>query len=131
MGMEFHEEDEAALASQVRENNFGTGNFLVMHLSFIEKMQDEEWEYDMERQRIGDFISEQIPIHCRERENFIFVITTGRGRRVWWDSMANTEHTRFTTFRPIETLITSIENAIQKHDDFELKYNLLKTLFGS
>ena len=129
MGMEFYKEDEAAW-HRVKENNFGMGNFLVMHLSFIEKMLDKNGKRYGE-QRISDFISEQIPVHCQERENFIFVITTGRGRRVWWDSMAHTEHTRFTTFRPIETLITSIENAIQKHDDFELKYNLLKTLFGS
>lgn len=113
-----------------RENKLRNIHFLVLHLSFIERMEDQEGVKYGER-RIGTFIEEQILKHIKDRKNFILVITTGRGRKDWWESIRKTEYTLFTTFRPIETLITSIENAVQKKDDFEMKYHLIKTLFGS
>lgn len=119
--------------NKLKRNKFKDTNFLVLHLSFIEKMKDANGkEYGEEG--IGRFIEEQI-VQGRDieemKKNFVLVITTGRGRREWWDNLLKTPYTCFTTFRPIESLISSIEDAIQMKDDIDLKYNFTKVLFGS
>jgi len=52
----------------------------------------------------------------------------------WWDKIKeeeNKEYARFTTFRPIESILRSVESALEMPDDFDLKNNLIKLLFGS
>lgn len=108
-------------------------HFLIVHLSFIEKMTDAEGKAYGEK-RIGDFIKDHILQGKSAEEvekNFVFVVTTGRGRTAWWKSLEGTSLTTFTTFRPIETLISGVEDAIQMQDDIDLKFNLIKVLFGS
>jgi hypothetical protein len=65
-------------------------------------------------------------------DTFFLVITSGRGRTEWWKTLDNKPHLKnFTTFRPVESLIDAVEKATIKNDDIELKYNLVKILFGS
>jgi len=118
----------------VKQQGLLDKHFLLMHLSFIESMKDAKGEHYREN-RIIDFIDEQILQGRNPKEvgdNFILAITTGRGRMAWWDTIeASPEYARFVTFRPIESIIAAVENALQISDDFDLKYNLTKLLFGS
>lgn len=116
-------------------------HFLVLHLSFIEKILLTKYRNheDFADENIGLFIQEEIMPHVRVdgrlRENFVLVITTGRGRSKWWsrlnDHEAYSEFRRFTVFRPVESIISAVEDAINRKDDIELKYNLVKVMFGS
>ncbi len=117
-------------------------NFLVMHLTFIDsilRVKYSEKRYE-EESRLGIFIEHEImPLildsNGNRRNNFIFVVTTGRGRKDWWDYLKKSktykEFTKFTLFRPVESIISGIESAVGKEDDIELKYNLVKVMFGS
>ena len=114
----------------IQERGFLKYNFVIVHLSFIESMGYKEVD-------IIRFIDEQIlqgtPADQVD-DSFILVITTGRGRRAWWDKMSeagNQQYSRFTTFRPIESIIGAVEDALKLPDDINLKYNLVKLLFGS
>jgi hypothetical protein len=119
---------------EVQEKDFLNYHFLVIHLSFIESMQDKKGvKYSEER--IKDFIDDQVlrgrPTTFVE-DNFILVITTGRGRMLWWEKLKEDQsYSRFTTFRPIESILAAMEDALQVADDFNLKYNLTKLFFGS
>ncbi|MCB0637703.1 MAG: hypothetical protein KDC54_13830, partial [Lewinella sp.] len=119
-----------------------SAHFMVLHLSFIEKIlltkyNDHEEFAD---ENIGLFIQEEIIPHVTHddgtvRDNFILVITTGRGRSKWWTRLNEHESyqsfRRFTVFRPVESIISAVEDAINRKDDIELKYNLVKVMFGS
>ncbi len=118
-----------------------TSQFLILHLSFIEKLLLTKYgnHPDYGDENIGLFIQEEIIPHITKdgqvRENFILVITSGRGRSNWWKRLHEDSkyvpYTQFTIFRPIESLISGIEDALSRKDDIELKYNLVKVLFGS
>lgn len=105
-------------------------HFLVVHLSFIEDLYGKKYN----ETNITDFVGTEIlggkSIKDLEH-NFSLVITTGRGRTEWWLNLSRSEYTRFTTFRPIESILSGIEDALQKNDDFDLKFNIVKVLFGS
>lgn len=120
--------------SQIKEFGFFNYNFLIVHLSFIEIMRDADGCHYGE-ERILDFINEQVLQGRAAQEvsdNFIFVVTTGRGRMLWWEKIKeNPSYARFTTFRQIESILNVMEDALQISDDFNLKYNLVKLLFGS
>ncbi|MCI5080668.1 MAG: hypothetical protein MRY78_03195 [Saprospiraceae bacterium] len=115
--------------------------FLIIHLSFIEKLLLTKYgdHPDYEDENIGLFIEQEIlPIvteNGKVRENFILVITSGRGRTKWWAKLNENyryqQYTTFTMFRPVESLISGIEDAVGRKDDIELKYNLVKVLFGT
>ncbi|MBX2929720.1 MAG: hypothetical protein KF852_17940 [Saprospiraceae bacterium] len=111
-------------------------HFLVMHLSYIESILPTELP-DLkpeDRSNVGLFIKEYILPFVGERENFFFVVTTGRGRNEWWTSMDQPKYIRFskfTIFRPVESLLTAIENSVSMKDDFELKYRIAKVMYGS
>jgi hypothetical protein len=111
-------------------------HFLVMHLSFIESILKRE-NPDLspnDSSNVGLFIKEQIIPFIGLRDNFFFVVTTGRGRNEWWTSLdkkENEAYSKFTLFRPIESLLTAIENSIGMEDDIELKYRISKILYGS
>jgi hypothetical protein len=118
----------------VKQQGFLGYNFLIVHLSYIENMKDKQGNTYTE-QGILRFIDEQI-LQGQPPEavgdHFILVITTGRGRMAWWDKIKEKPaYTRFTTFRPIESILGATEDALQMHDDINLKYNLTKLLFGS
>lgn len=125
-----------------REDVIKESNFLVIHLSFIERILISKYANhpDYADENIGLFIQEEIvPYACNEngevRENFILVITTGRGRTKWWTRLSEQEnykpYRRFTNFRPVESIISGLEDAINRKDDIEVKYNLVKVMFGS
>ena len=115
--------------------------FLIIHLSFIEKLLMTKYNDhpDYEDENIGLFIEQEIlPLVSEKgevRENFILVITSGRGRTKWWaklnENIKYKQYTTFTMFRPVESLISGIEDAVGRKDDIELKYNLVKVLFGT
>lgn len=117
-------------------------HFLVLHLSFVEKIILTKYgdHPDYSDENIGLFIQEEIFPHIKNedgqvRENFVLVITTGRGRTKWWTQLANLEkyqaYQPFTNFRPVESIVSAIEDAVNRKDDLELKYNLVKVMFGS
>ncbi|RME95613.1 MAG: hypothetical protein D6772_12900, partial [Bacteroidetes bacterium] len=95
---------------------------------------------DYSDENIGLFIQEEIlpdilDERAQPRENFVLVITTGRGRTKWWTQLTDQEryqsYQNFTIFRPVESIISAIEDAISRKDDLEVKYNLVKVMFGS
>ena len=117
-------------------------HFLVLHLSFVERLLQKKYsEYPGYSQgNIGLFIEQELMPHITDkegnvRENFFLVVTTGRGRSEWLESLNSKkqyeEYFRFTIFRPVESLISAIETSLALKDDIELKYRLCKVLFGS
>ena len=127
--LEARQEEETEWAA-IKRIGFTNYHFLVVHLSFIEKIYNKKYS----EHNIQQFVEEEIlngrPIEELEK-NFVLVITTGRGRIEWWNNLAKTNLIRFTTFRPIESLLTAVEDAMLKNDEIDLKYNLVKVLFGS
>lgn len=118
----------------VQEQKFLNLHFLIVHLSFMESLKDAHGK-EYSEERIIEFIDEQV-LQGRPAssvgDDFVLVITTGRGRMQWWEAIkANPEYARFTTFRPIESILSAMEDAMQVADDFNLKFNLTKLLFGS
>lgn len=109
-------------------------NFVVAHLSFIEGIKDDQGN-NYSEDRIIEFIDQWVLNHRKPEEvgeNFKLVITTGRGRMKWWGLIqADAAYARFVTFRPIESILGAVEDAMQMPDDIDLKYNLTKLLFGS
>lgn len=126
------EELDAWRAVQAR--GFLHYHFLVLHLSFVEGMKDAEGILYSE-ERILDFIDREVLQGTPPEQigpNFVLVITTGRGRMAWWDKVKNNPaYARFTTFRPIESILGAVEDALQMPDDIDLKYNLTKLFLGS
>ncbi|MEO1417808.1 MAG: hypothetical protein AAFW00_21170 [Bacteroidota bacterium] len=111
-------------------------HFIVIHLSFIEtiyrsrKYQDGNGERDKYKESdVLEFFTEEIVAFAENElpSNIILVITSGRGRGEWFQG---TEHPQI-TFRPIEALLSAIEDGISLKDDFQIKYNLCNVLFGS
>lgn len=117
-----------------KRKGFQKIHFLILHLSFIEGMEDAEGNTYSEK-RIIDFIDDQIlqgNPPSQVGNDFVLVITTGRGRMEWWDKIKEKpEYARFVTFRPIESILGVVEDALQMHDDFDMKFNMVKLLFGS
>ena len=118
----------------VQLQGFLNQHFLIVHLSFMESLQD-AFGKEYSEERIIEFIDEQV-LQGRPAssvgDDFVLVITTGRGREQWWETVKkNPKYARFTTFRPIESILSTMEDAMQVADDFNLKYNLTKLLFGS
>jgi hypothetical protein len=102
----------------------GHYHFLIIHLSFIEEMGYSEKD-------INSFIETEVIGTLNELpENFILTIVTGRGREEWWDEI-DEKFKKYVTFRPIESLLTAVEDGVAMKDDFQIKYNLVKVLFGS
>lgn len=132
MACTIHEEN-LKLWKQEKKRNLLNYHFLVVHLSFIEAFRKKDGEKKYNEDNIESFIRKEILQGNKAPENFILVITTGRGRTQWWEGLkkGKTDYPTFTTFRPVETLIAAVENSISISDDIELKYRLVKVLFGS
>lgn len=113
-------------------------NFLVMHLSFIEKFTDANGRKYTE-ENINEFIDNEILMGRPRPHNFLLVITSGRGRNLWNETLNKVSkdqqnpihYNSFVTFRSVEALLEAAEKSFIKMDDFDLKYSLLKILFGS
>ena len=98
-------------------------NFLILHLSFIESFDRQKYTAN----EIDAFVRNEIGILEELPENFIMVITTGRGRSGWLETIENPK----ITFRPIESLVDALEDGLSMQDFFQVKYNLTKVLMGS
>lgn len=120
--------EDASKWEELKQQGVQNYHFIVLHLSFIEALTDKHGKRYSE-ERIVEFLDEQIGDQLSD--NCIFVVTTGRGRAKWWEEIKNSKYASFTTFRPVEMLIEAVESACMKNDDVELKYNLVKVLFGS
>lgn len=97
----------------------------IIHLSFIESYT----EYSEEN--ISEFIRNELNIkEDTDITKFLLVITTGRGRFSWIKNL-EPQHRMFTIFRPIESLLSAVEDGVLFNDDFQIKYNLLKVIYGS
>ena len=119
----------------IRTQKTGNINFLIMHLSFIENIKDDSNQKYSE-ERLEEFILDKF---CDSNgnlifgEHFIFVVTSGRGRDKWRESLRNktSKFERFTIFKPVESLLSAVEQGIAYNDHFDIKYNLIKVLFGN
>lgn len=100
---------------------------LIMHLSFIEKIEKSGVRYSEET--INEFIDNELNSFSFKK-NFIFIITTGRGRDLW-RVVLNDQQKKFTTFKPIESILSAVEEGVSNNDHFDIKYNLVKLIFGS
>jgi hypothetical protein len=112
---------------------------LIIHFTFIEQIIKHKFPTDGSiESKLGFFIEKEIPEKIRERGEkgkFFLIVTTGRGRIDWWENLQKSEAYKkflsFTTFRPIEPILSVIENAQSKKDDIDLKHYLVKVIFGS
>jgi hypothetical protein len=98
-------------------------NFLIIHLSFIESLDNEY------KENINEFIK-KIKIAINGRENFHLVITTGRGRTDWKEAI-DPKYKYFVKHRSVFSLQNALLDGVMKGDDFNLKFNVIKVLFGS
>lgn len=113
-------------------------HFLVMHLSYIEAIIKADGGGQDRDSVVVDFIEKHIEPWAKGRNNFFLVITTGRGRNEWWNDIAQTgvkdkqqQYALFTLFRPVEALLSAVEQSSAMQDDVELKYRFVKVLYGS
>jgi len=116
-------------------------HFLVIHLSFIETFIDEMGEKKYTEDMVDEFFKQEILKSNKALDecpsNFLLVVTSGRGRSQWLSSLGRQSQEGeqnllpYVTFRPVESLIGAVSTAMDKMDDFELKYQLCKILFGS
>ncbi len=101
-------------------------NFIIIHLSYIESLGFKE-------ANINDFIHKFF-VDDNSKEEFLgsnskLVITTGRGRGEWHNSLK--QYKPHVLFKPIDSLLNAVEDGLVLDDDFQVKYNLVKILFGS
>lgn len=116
-------------------------HFLVIHLSFIETFVDEKGEKKYTEDTVDEFFKQEILKNNKTLDecpsNFLLVVTSGRGRSQWLSSLGRQSEESeqnllpYVTFRPVESLIGAVSAAMDKMDDFELKYQLCRILFGS
>lgn len=95
---------------------------LIIHLSYIEALGYPE-------ENINIFIENHLKNYF-EKENFIFVLTSGRGRDSWKKNLDN-KYRKQTIFKPVESLIGAVEAGLSYNDNFDVKHNLIKVIFGS
>lgn len=128
--------EDVNLWQQQKELGFERFHIIVLHLSFIEAFFDEQGNKKYSEEDIKKFIDEELLSNPKveAKRNFMLMITTGRGRTQWWDKLKaekTMNYTSFVTFRPVESILSTIEDAFSIQDDIELKYRLIKVLFGS
>ena len=129
LNLEVINEDKGALDFLTDEQRLVERfNIVIFHLSFIEALEGFE-----EKQNIQNFIKKHILQSDTESlpENFLLVITTGRGRSLWKEGVEESPYGKNVLHVPIEALEGCIENALALRDDFTVKYNIIKTIFGS
>ena len=118
-------------------------HFLIMHISFLERIWVEYWRDQGKEEEaskktynegeVEEFFNQEIKAFFEEQmgvpmpENFLLVITSGRGRGNWVESVKHSQ----ITFRPIETILNAFEDGLSLKDDYQIKHNLCNLLFGS
>ncbi len=128
LNLQLFDEDKSDWNTFKKNNN--KTNILILHLSFIESLINEKNGQKYSEVTITDFIDNELINLIQNRSDFIFIITSGRGRDSWRNKLSDKQKL-FTIFKPIEGLLTAIENAVSYNDNFDVKYNLIKTIFGS
>lgn len=98
-------------------------NFIILHLSYIESLNG----YD--ERNLGVFIENFFP-DTKLDDQTKLVITTGRGRELYTENM-EAKYLKHITLKPIDMLLDAIEDGLLIKDDFSVKYNMVKILFGS
>lgn len=104
---------------------YGTPNVLIVHLSYIEALGYKESTTGF----MNLFIEKELN-GLIDRPNFLFIIVSGRGRNSWKDEF-KPEYLRFTLFKPVESFLHAIESAVSYNDNFDVKHNIIKVIFGS
>lgn len=95
---------------------------LIIHLSFIEALGYRE-------DSMNCFIEQKLPTFIK-RSNFRLIIVSGRGRDSWRNQMSD-EYLQNTSYKPVESFINAIESGVSYNDNFDVKYNIIKVIFGS
>ena len=134
LGIEIYPED-TGIWDRVKQKGLFNYNFLVFHISCLRQIEKEPGTTYLESD-IVEFIEKEIVQGREVPDNFVFIVTSGRGRLKWWDKLSEAmeespEDFYYTTFRQSESLINAIEDGMQLEDEFQIKYNLVKVLFGS
>ncbi len=120
--------DDKKSFNQILENqisDYGTPHVLIMHLSYIESLGYNESKIGF----MNHFIEKELRALI-DSPNFIFIIISGRGRNSWIEEL-KPQYLRFTLFKPVESFLHAIESAISYNDNFDVKYNIIKVIFGS
>jgi len=107
-----------------KKDNHEKTNFIVIHLSYIEKLYSGSNSDKVIDQFITDYLSNFLSLNSK------LVITTGRGRGLWYKGL-DKKNKQHVLFKPIESLLSAVEDGLMLNDDFQVKYNLVKVLFGS
>ena len=104
-------------------------NFVIIHLTFIEDIIRKKYNIRPKENLVRIFAEKELGISFTKFDNngLILIVTSGRGRIEWEESILHPQ----ISFRPIEALMSAIEDGIKVKDDFQVKYNIIKTLFGS
>ncbi len=129
LGLEVYPEDVQTW-NTVGKSRFDKFHIMMVHLSFIHSFLDKNQRSIYSENDLSPFIKKEILKGKKAKQNFLLVIATGRGRIDWLENLDD-EHKAFVVFRPIESILSAVEDAIGIEDDIELKYNLVKSLMGS
>ena len=110
----------------------GKRHFYIFHLSYIDD-EIKKLELEGTTNKYEAFIDNLFVLDKSNDDdlpsNCIFAVTTGRGRDEW---LSQTDRHRANCMHiPIEALQTAIQQGVMFKDDFDIKYNLCKVLFGS
>jgi hypothetical protein len=137
LNIEVREEDEADFNEFKNSNKPSTKNLpliLVMHLSFIETFLDDDSK-NYSEDRIYEFLGKYLNYFFGADKNFYLIIVTGRGRGSWWQNLKREDKDKKfinqTLYKPVESIINAVESGISYNDNFDVKYNLCKIIFGS
>jgi len=95
-------------------------NFFIIHLSYIESLNFSEKAISAFIEACGMKLDHQTKL----------VITTGRGRGEWHNNL-DKKHKPHVLFKPIDSLLKAVEDGLTLNDDFQVKYNIVKVIFGS
>lgn len=128
--------EEVTIWEKQKKRGFEKFQIMVLHLSFIETFFDTNGKKLYSEADIKKFIDQELlsNLQLKDKQNFLLVVTTGRGRTQWWEKLRadkSSNYTEFVTFRPVESILSAIEDAFSIQDDLELKYRLVKVLLGS
>lgn len=138
LGLFTYREDKQVF-DDYRNNYLGKTHVLIFHLSFLETFfkrdifEPQTLQVEDSGKEVLIFFEEKIQAWYSTLyrvdlpSNFLFVITSGRGRDDWVESI---KHPNI-TFRPIEALMNAVEDALTLKDDYQAKHNLCNVLFGS
>lgn len=121
------EETIEGLQEKIELEELKQQHFLIFHLSYADKLSE---KHKGDNHRYEKFIDEIFDLNQNPLPaNTIIAMTTGRGREDWLNKTGR--HRSHCIHVPIESLQTAIQQGVLFKDDFDIKYNLCKVLFGS